>query len=233
MRLPNIWILLALGVTVSLHSGHAASAANPGTPWPATDALSRSMSETAELPQTRPDRFVGIFYFLWHNRGNSTLPNDLSKILPQDPDLLQKPNSPLWGPRGPYYWGQPLSPRTDPNWMWLLIDADGNSKTGWEGYEFILNRTKDGEGTWLEKNSGGWTWKPVQKIAITANEREVMLTVPRRLVGLPNGDAVRFNFKWWDNAQKPGDIMDTYLSGDVAPEGRFNYRYSTSVSEPE
>jgi hypothetical protein len=32
---------------------------------------------------------------------------------------------------------------------------------------------------------------------------------------------------WWDNSQNPGDIMDTCLSGDAAPEGRFNYRYAT------
>jgi hypothetical protein len=28
-----------------------------------------------------------------------------------------------------------------------------------------------------------------------------------------------------DNQQSPGDAMDFYLSGDVAPEGWFNYRY--------
>jgi hypothetical protein len=30
--------------------------------------------------------------------------------------------------------------------------------------------------------------------------------------------------KWADNVQKPGDIMDFYLSGDVAPLGRFAWR---------
>ena len=34
-------------------------------------------------------------------------------------------------------------------------------------------------------------------------------------------------FKWADNLQKAGNIMDFYLSGDVAPEGRFQYRYET------
>jgi hypothetical protein len=36
-----------------------------------------------------------------------------------------------------------------------------------------------------------------------------------------------FDFKWTDNLQRPGDVMDFYLSGDVAPEGRMNYRYVT------
>ena len=32
-------------------------------------------------------------------------------------------------------------------------------------------------------------------------------------------------FQWIDNSRKPGAIMDVYQSGDVAPEGRFMYRY--------
>jgi hypothetical protein len=36
---------------------------------------------------------------------------------------------------------------------------------------------------------------------------------------------VRIDFKWADNLQHPGDVMDFYKSGDVAPAGRFNYRY--------
>jgi hypothetical protein len=33
------------------------------------------------------------------------------------------------------------------------------------------------------------------------------------------------DFKWADNLQQPGDVMDFYVSGDVAPQGRFKYRY--------
>jgi hypothetical protein len=113
--------------------------------------------------------------------------------------------------------------------MWLLIDADQNPSTGWEGYDFILNRTMDGEKTWLEKNVGGWTWERATKVPLTVAGNELMLAVSREALQLPNGDAMRFDFKWWDNPQSPGNIMDTYVSGDVAPEGRFNYRYATSA----
>ena len=41
-----------------------------------------------------------------------------------------------------------------------------------------------------------------------------------------HGDNYYIDFKWTDNLQKPGDVLDFYLSGDVAPEGRYNYRYS-------
>jgi hypothetical protein len=123
---------------------------------------------------------------------------------------------------------QPLTPRSDPNWMWLLIDADQNVKTGWEGYDFILNRTLDGKKTWLEKNVGGWKWEKAAKVDLVTKGNELMLSVPRKALGLPAGDAVTLDFKWWDNTQKPGDIMDTYLSGDAAPDVRFNYRYTSA-----
>jgi hypothetical protein len=113
---------------------------------------------------------------------------------------------------------------SDPNWMWLLIDADRNPQTGWEGYDFIVNRTIEGGESWLEENSGGWNWKKTARIPIQITGNELMLTIPRNSLGMTS--AVNLNFKWWDNPQKPGDIMDTYLSGDVAPDGRFSYLYS-------
>ena len=118
-----------------------------------------------------------------------------------------------------------LTPSTDANWMLLLLDVDQNHRTGWEGYDFVVNRSIDGTETWLERNTGGWTWEKVAKVQFTVTGNELMLAVPRAALGLPAGDAVSFDFKWWDNPQKPGDIMDTYLSGDTAPDGRFNFRY--------
>jgi len=38
---------------------------------------------------------------------------------------------------------------------------------------------------------------------------------------------VRLEFKWADNMQRPGQIEDFALNGDAAPNGRFNYAYST------
>jgi hypothetical protein len=36
---------------------------------------------------------------------------------------------------------------------------------------------------------------------------------------------IGMEFKWSDNMQQDGDIMDFYLHGDVAPAGRYNYVY--------
>jgi hypothetical protein len=119
-----------------------------------------------------------------------------------------------------------LTPSSDPNWMLLLIDSDSNKETGWEGYDFIVNRTHEDGETWLEQNAGGWNWKRVTKLQSKVQGDELMIAVPRSAIGIAGKEPLQLDFKWWDNAQNPSDIMDTYLGGDVAPEGRFNYRYT-------
>jgi hypothetical protein len=121
----------------------------------------------------------------------------------------------------------PITSSSDTNWMWLLIDADQNIKTGWQGYDFVVNRTVGADGkSWLEKNIGGWQWEKVAPVDFRVKGNELELAIPRTALGLPAGVThVDLDFKWADNLQRPGDIMDFYLSGDVAPEGRFNFRY--------
>ena len=65
-----------------------------------------------------------------------------------------------------------ITPWRGGNWMMLLIDIDRESKTGWEGYDFLVNRTiEDDHTTWLEKNDGGWQWKKVAKLPCRAANR--------------------------------------------------------------
>ncbi|HEX2974126.1 MAG TPA: hypothetical protein VHP11_17465, partial [Tepidisphaeraceae bacterium] len=120
-----------------------------------------------------------------------------------------------------------MSPSTDENWMWLLIDVDQNPKTGWEGYDLIVNRTVENGGTsWLEKNTGGWQWEKVARVTYRVQGDQLQLAIPRSALSLPQGQTgLSLDFKWVDHAQHPGDIMDFYQSGDAAPEGRFMYRY--------
>jgi hypothetical protein len=111
--------------------------------------------------------------------------------------------------------------------MWLLLDADQNPHTGWAGYDLIINRTRDAEGKfWLEKNTGGWAWEKVAPVEIKIAGNELQLAIPRVALRLnTNTTKTVIDFKWADNLQAPGDVMDFYISGNVAPAGRFNYRY--------
>jgi len=109
----------------------------------------------------------------------------------------------------------------------LFIDADQDAETGWEGFDYIVNRENSGT-TWLERNTNGWNWERVAQISFKAEGNELQLRIPREYLGLPAGQTgLNIDFKWSDNLQKPGDVMDFYLSGDTAPEGRFKYRYET------
>jgi hypothetical protein len=123
-----------------------------------------------------------------------------------------------------------LTPATEPGWMWLLLDIDQNPKTGWLGFDFIVNRSVDSSGsTWLEKNDGGWKWTRVAKVPLRADGKELHLAIPRSALGDPDGSKIRaFDFQWADHLQRPGEADDIYVSGDVAPEGRFRFRFLTS-----
>src|ERR1041385_4577663 len=107
------WLVFGV-MTLRLGLGFAEPALNPGLPWPATDALGRSLPLEPEVGPVQSNRFVGIFYFLWHNQHGGKSPNwdgpyDISRILAKDPGALSKGDSPLWGPVGMFhYWGEPL-----------------------------------------------------------------------------------------------------------------------------
>lgn len=127
-----------------------------------------------------------------------------------------------------------LSPSSDPGWMRLLIDtvpASENSRD-WEGFEFIVNRVSPNADTaLLERSTGGWNWEPAGEVAYTVQDRVLQIAIPRRLLGME--ETVNFHFKWSDNMQADGDILDFYQSGDVAPGGRFMYTFYTTEAVEE
>jgi hypothetical protein len=118
----------------------------------------------------------------------------------------------------------PLSPSDDPAWMRLFIDTDRNGDTGWEGYDYVINRSNPGEKATIEKNTGGWNWEKVDSLNWKISVNKMEIAVPKTVLKL-NGK-VNIEFKWSDNMQAGGEIMDFLLHGDVAPLGRFNYYYA-------
>lgn len=121
-----------------------------------------------------------------------------------------------------------LSPATDPNWMMLFIDADRDKSTGWNGYDFIVNRKSPSSSEVYVEKCGGrsWGWEPAGTGAYSVNGNVLEIALPKSVLNI--GDEPDFEFKWNDNMQTPGDIMDFYVNGDTAPGGRFNYVYTSS-----
>jgi hypothetical protein len=77
----------------------------------------------------------------------------------------------------------------------------------------------------------GWNWAMVSStISYRVSGNKIELAIPRSDLGETNGD-VKLDFHWADNIQNINDIIEFAVSGDSAPDRRFNYRYDTSVSE--
>ncbi len=120
----------------------------------------------------------------------------------------------------------PLTKYTDPHWMQLAINADHNPKTGWHGYDFVVNsRVLNANTTTLKRLSDGKTW-PVK---YRAQGSDLQIVIPRALLGLTNLHKTTFDFHWIDNVSVgSGDLADWWYNGDSAPDGRFNYRYTNT-----
>lgn len=76
--------------------------------WVATDVLGRTLPTNAQVGAPRKNKTVAMFYFLWMGQHGLDGPFDITKILAQDPNATQKPDSPLWGPMSKFHhWGEP------------------------------------------------------------------------------------------------------------------------------
>ncbi|MDO4570674.1 MAG: hypothetical protein Q4D38_09845 [Planctomycetia bacterium] len=121
----------------------------------------------------------------------------------------------------------PLTPPTDSAWMRLFVRvATLEGAPTWEGFHFALNLTPPdvaNSRATLEKSLGGWSWTPVAKVAYTLEKNRLTIVVPRQILEM--GEKIDLHFKWSDNMQNDGDILDFYQNGDTAPDGRFMYRY--------
>jgi len=121
----------------------------------------------------------------------------------------------------------PISPASDPHWMMLFIDIDRSKASGWQGYDFVVNRCSPVDGmALLEASRCGWEWRSIGAVAYVACGTELAVCIPKRLLGV--GEVLDFEFKWSDNMQIDGGIDDFLVNGDVAPSGRFNYRYQAT-----
>lgn len=116
-------------------------------------------------------------------------------------------------------------------WMWLFIDIDRDRKTGWEGYDYLLNRTSPtGSTIIVERNIGDWKWEKCGEAAYKVVGKSMELKIPRDVLSIES-KKLNFEFKWADNLQDAGNIMDFYLSGDVAPAGRYNFVYNENITK--
>ena len=112
----------------------------------------------------------------------------------------------------------------DKNWMTLLIGATENNN-GFNGYDYIINRSPKTDGTTsIEKSTGGYNWANAGSADYRVYGNVIVYKIPLATLGL-TADNCHIVFKVTDNVTKPDDIMNYYVSGDCAPIGRLSYSY--------
>ena len=78
----------------------------------------------------------------------------------------------------------------------------------------------------IEKNVGNrWEWEQVAETNAGIAGNKLEFGIKRSLLNL-KGNNVNLEFKWNDNMQENGNIMDFYVNGDTAPGGRLNFVYT-------
>ncbi len=127
---------------------------------------------------------------------------------------------------------------TDSLWMNLYIDVTGDGALdGWNSFDYVVNKTAPTATTAvLEKFTGdGYASEKVADVEYKVDGRYMTVKIAKTALGL-SGDDYTINFSWTDNVHDEGDytkfsgdILDFYISGDVAPGGRFKYSYISTA----
>jgi len=117
-----------------------------------------------------------------------------------------------------------ITPRTDPHWMLLFLDADQEPRTGWNGYDYLLNLEIRSDTRTLVKRWTGAGWETCGKARFRVSGNALETAVPRKLIQ-QTGPRPGFDFHWADNIQRLDDLAEFGVNGDSAPNRRWNYRY--------
>ncbi len=110
------------------------------------------------------------------------------------------------------------------NWMNIFIGT-GSEPTmkGWESYEFVINRSRNGNTATIERLNADFTGEAIGEATFSVQGNVMQVSVPRSALGIENpGD---FYFKVADGVVDPDEIMDYYSTGRSMPMGRLSYLY--------
>lgn len=111
------------------------------------------------------------------------------------------------------------------NWMNVLIGSGTPDLSGWNGYEYVLNREpgKNGTTSIHKLDSAGKATK-VGSAEYTVNGSVMQVKVAKNSIGLKGEKSLYF--KVADGVTKSNDIMNYYVTGKSLPLGRLSYQYN-------
>lgn len=121
----------------------------------------------------------------------------------------------------------PSNFRFSKSWLMLFINADCDYSSGWNGYDFVTMKKSSTEYCLYRNVGNEYSWSEVSKINLLQDGKELHFAISKADLGMTSD--CDFDFKWADNIPENPDILDFIDKGDVAPNGRFNYRYRGSL----
>lgn len=116
-----------------------------------------------------------------------------------------------------------LTNAKDDKWMLLFIDSDKDIKTGWEGYDYVVNYKVTSSKKSTLKKWNGTTWVDAGKVSYKIKKNQLELCVSKKDMDVKG--AADFYFKWADNPTELKDITSFFMNGDTAPDRRFKYHF--------
>lgn len=120
-----------------------------------------------------------------------------------------------------------LTHHTDQNWMLLYINTDCLKKTGWEGYDLLVNHNPINLSRTQIKRFEKGAWSKGDEISYSYANNEIEIAVPISYFNVIDNKLI-FSFKWVDNSQKLLDIREFFINGDSAPDRRFDYYFDNT-----
>ncbi len=115
--------------------------------------------------------------------------------------------------------------------MRLLLNTDCDYTTGWEGYDFIVERNKSTKKYELKKSTSNdkFQYTTVAQVEARWEKKQLMLAVKK--ADIERQGNFDIDFKWIDNCNiDTSEPMLMYSDGDCAPNHRFNYRFKGSAT---
>lgn len=118
---------------------------------------------------------------------------------------------------------------TSDYWMRLLLNTDTCYSSGWGGYDYMIYKDAlTGKYSLMKNINNEFKWETIAPIDFRVSGNEMHLRVSKTALGIKEDSDI--DFKWADNiTDNNPDIMTFISDGDVAPNGRFNYRYKGSM----
>ena len=110
------------------------------------------------------------------------------------------------------------------NWMNLFINVGTDRTSGWEGYGYIVNRSRTENTVSVSRFTEGFKAEKTGDAEYALTGEYMTVKIKKSLLGV-EGEVKELLFKWADNSTVTGSVMEFMDLGDAAPNDRYAFHY--------